>query len=40
MGKEKGLALIERMPDTEAILITPAPEFKQIRTAGAEKFIK
>lgn len=40
MGKEKGLALIEQMPDVEAILITPAPEFKQIRTAGAEKFIE
>jgi thiamine biosynthesis lipoprotein len=40
MGKEKGLALIERIPDTEAILITSAPEFKQIRTAGVEKFIK
>jgi thiamine biosynthesis lipoprotein len=40
MGKEKGLALIEQMPDTEALLITSAPEFKQIRTAGVEKFIK
>jgi len=40
MGPEKGLALIERTPDAEAILITPAPEFKQIRTQGAEKFIK
>jgi thiamine biosynthesis lipoprotein len=40
MGKEKGLALIEQMPGVEAILITPAPEFKQIRTTGAEKFIE
>ena len=40
MGKEKGLAFIERMPDVEAILITPAPEFKQIQTTGVEKFIK
>jgi FAD:protein FMN transferase len=40
MGKEKGLALIEQMPGVDAILITPAPEFKQIRTAGAEKFIE
>jgi thiamine biosynthesis lipoprotein len=40
MGKEKGLAFIERMPDVEAILITPAPEFKQIQTPGVEKFIK
>ena len=40
MGKEKGLALIEQMPGVEAILITPAPEFKQIQTTGAEKFIE
>jgi FAD:protein FMN transferase len=40
MGKEKGLALIERIPNVEAILITPAPDFKQIQTPGAEKFIK
>lgn len=40
MGKEKGLALIEQMPDVEAILITPAPEFKQIQTAGAKKIIE
>jgi thiamine biosynthesis lipoprotein len=40
MGKEKGLALIEQMPGVEAILITAAPEFKQIRTSGAEKFIE
>ena len=40
MGKEKGLALIEQMPGVEAILITPPPEFKQIRTAGAGKYIE
>jgi thiamine biosynthesis lipoprotein len=40
MGKEKGLAFIERMPDVEAILITPAPDFKRTQTAGAEKYIK
>lgn len=40
MGKEKGLALIEQMPGVEAILITPAPEFKQIQTTGAKKFIE
>ena len=40
MGKEKGLVLIGQMPGAEAILITPAPEFKQIQTAGAEKFIE
>ncbi|MCJ7779048.1 MAG: FAD:protein FMN transferase, partial [Sedimentisphaerales bacterium] len=40
MGKEKGLAFIEQIPDVEAILITPAPEFKQTQTPGAEKYIK
>jgi thiamine biosynthesis lipoprotein len=40
MGKEKGLALIEQMPGVEVILITPTPEFKQIQTTGAEKFIE
>jgi thiamine biosynthesis lipoprotein len=40
MGEEKGLALIEQMPGTEAILITSAPEFKRIQTSGVEKFIK
>jgi thiamine biosynthesis lipoprotein len=39
MGKEKGLAFIERMPGVEAILITPAPDFKQTRTAGARKYM-
>jgi len=40
MGPEKGLALIEKIPDTEAILISSAPEFKQTLTTGAEKYIK
>jgi thiamine biosynthesis lipoprotein len=40
MGLEKGLALIEAEPDTEAILVTPAPEYKLIKTTGAEKFVK
>jgi len=40
MGPEKGLAFVERLPDVEAILITPAPEFKQTQTTGAAKFIK
>ncbi len=39
MGKEKGLALIETIPQTEAILITSAPKEKIIKTLGAEKFI-
>lgn len=40
MGAEKGLALIETMPETEAILITSAPQYKLIKTSGAEKYIK
>jgi thiamine biosynthesis lipoprotein len=40
MGKEKGLALIEKIPDTEAILISSGPEFEQTLTTGAEKYIK
>jgi len=40
MGPEKGLAFIEQIPDVEAILITPAPEFKRTQTSGAEKYIK
>lgn len=40
MGTEKGLALIEKLPQTEAILITSPPQQKFITTAGAERFIK
>jgi len=40
MGPEKGLALIETIPDTEAILISSGLEFKQTLTSGAEKYIK
>jgi len=40
MGAEKGLALIERLPNTEAILITPEPKFEIIKTSGAEKYVK
>jgi len=40
MGSEKGLALIESMPDTEAILITSQPKFEIIKTTGAEKYLK
>jgi thiamine biosynthesis lipoprotein len=39
MGAEKGLALIEKTPQTEAILITPSPEYELIKTSGAEKYI-
>jgi thiamine biosynthesis lipoprotein len=40
MGAEKGLAFIEEIPQTEAILITSAPEYKLIKTSSAEKFIE
>ncbi|MFQ6034813.1 MAG: FAD:protein FMN transferase [Sedimentisphaerales bacterium] len=40
MGAEKGLALIGKLPDTEAILITSRPEYELTKTSGAEKFIK
>jgi thiamine biosynthesis lipoprotein len=40
MGSEKGLALIEAEPDTEAILVSPAPQYELIKSTGAEKFIK
>ncbi len=39
MGPEKGLALIEKIPNTEAILITPSPEYQLLKTTGAEKYI-
>ena len=38
MGAEAGLALIEKTPRTEAILVTSPPEYKLIKTSGAEKF--
>jgi len=40
MRPEKGLALIEKTPHTEAILVTPAPQYELIKTTGAEKYIK
>jgi thiamine biosynthesis lipoprotein len=40
LGAEKGLALIKKIPQTEAILITSPPKYELIKTAGAEKYIK
>jgi len=40
MGAEKGLELIEKIPYTEAILITKVPEYKIIKSRGADAFIK
>jgi len=39
LGAEKGLALIEERPGTEAILMTSQPELKIVQTSGVEKFI-
>jgi thiamine biosynthesis lipoprotein len=39
MGYENGLELIEKIPGAEAILITSEPEFKLVKTSGAEKYI-
>jgi len=40
LGVEKGLALVESLPDTEAILITAAPEYDLIKTKGAGRFMR
>jgi thiamine biosynthesis lipoprotein len=40
IGPERGLALIEKTPETEAILISSQPEFKFVKTSGAEKYAK
>jgi thiamine biosynthesis lipoprotein len=39
MSAEKGLALIEKLPRTEAILMTPQPKYEIIETSGAKKYI-
>jgi thiamine biosynthesis lipoprotein len=39
MGAEKGLALIETKPETEAILISPPPDYEIAKSSGAESFI-
>jgi len=40
LGAEKGLALIEKLPGTEAILITSGPKYEVTRTSGAQKYVK
>jgi thiamine biosynthesis lipoprotein len=39
LGPEDGLKLIESLADTEAIIISPAPDYKVTATTGAEKYI-
>lgn len=40
LGEKKGLELIASIPDTKAIIITAAPEFKMTKSSGADAFIK
>jgi thiamine biosynthesis lipoprotein len=40
LGSEKGLELIERFLDVEAFLITPAPEYRVIKSSGADEYIQ
>jgi len=40
LGREKGLELVESLPDTEAILITAAPDYKLFKTSGAEQYVE
>ncbi len=40
LGAEKGLALIEKLPNTEAILIPNAKDPQPIFTTGAETYVK
>jgi len=40
LGPQKGLELIESMPDTEAILVSPAPEYKITKSSAAEEYIE
>jgi thiamine biosynthesis lipoprotein len=40
MGPEKGVALIEKLPNTEAILMTSEREPKIIKTPGADQYIR
>jgi thiamine biosynthesis lipoprotein len=40
LGKEKGLALIEKIPGVEAIVMTSAQPDQRIETPGAKQFIE
>lgn len=39
MGTDEGLKLIESIKNTDAIIISPAPDYRLTATAGAEKYI-
>ena len=40
LGAEKGLALIESLPNIECILITPGPEFRIVKSIGADEYLQ
>jgi len=40
MGVKKGLALIEKIPQTEAILMSSQPNYELLKTSGAGNYIK
>ena len=40
MGRQKGLALIEKLPGTEAILISSAPKYEITKTSGVNHYLK
>jgi thiamine biosynthesis lipoprotein len=39
LGKEKGLEFIESLKDTEAVLISPTPDYEITFSSGAERYI-
>ncbi|MGD0552013.1 MAG: FAD:protein FMN transferase [Sedimentisphaerales bacterium] len=40
MGVEKGLALVESLDDVETILITTGPEYKVVKSSGADTYLQ
>ncbi|MHC4624054.1 MAG: FAD:protein FMN transferase [Planctomycetota bacterium] len=40
MGPQEGLALVEQLPQAEAILISLRPDYTLSKTAGAERYLK
>ena len=40
MGPVKGIALIEKLPNAEAIILTSQPNPDIIKTSGADQYIR
>jgi len=40
MGPQKGLALIEKLPGTEAILISSVPKYEITKTSGVDQYMR